>query len=34
MGNTKQKFFGRFWKSSKYIEEKYKEDLESILDTI
>ena len=32
MGNTKQKFFGRFWKSSKYIDEKYKEDLESILD--
>ena len=32
MGNTKQKFFGRFWKSSKYIEEKYKEDLENILE--
>ncbi len=32
MSNTKQKFFGRFWKSSKYIEDKYKEDLESILE--
>ena len=32
MGNTKQKLFGRFWKSSKYIEEDYKEDLESILE--
>ncbi|MFT7442273.1 MAG: outer membrane protein insertion porin family [Maribacter sp.] len=32
MSNTKRKFFGRFWKGSKYIEEKYKEDLESILD--
>lgn len=32
MSNTKQKFFGRFWKSSKYIEEEYQEDLESILD--
>ena len=32
MSNTKQKFFGRFWKSSKYIEEDYQEDLESILD--
>jgi outer membrane protein insertion porin family len=32
MSNTKQKFFGRFWKGSKYIEEEYQEDLESILD--
>ncbi|MGJ8743800.1 outer membrane protein assembly factor BamA [Polaribacter sp.] len=32
MKNTKEKFFGRFWKGSKYIEEKYEEDLESILD--
>ena len=32
MSNTKRKFFGRFWKGSKYIEEKYQEDLESILD--
>lgn len=32
MSNTKRKFFGRFWKGSKYIEEEYQEDLESILD--
>ncbi|MCI2229022.1 outer membrane protein assembly factor BamA [Polaribacter sp. MSW13] len=32
MSHTKQKFIGRFWKSSKYIEEDYEEDLESILD--
>ena len=32
MSNTKQKFFGRFWKTSKYIQDKYKEDLESILE--
>lgn len=32
MSNTKQKLFGRFWKGSKYIEEDYQEDLESILD--
>ncbi|WP_299012609.1 outer membrane protein assembly factor BamA [uncultured Polaribacter sp.] len=32
MKNTKKKFFGRFWKSSKYLEEEYQEDLESILD--
>jgi outer membrane protein insertion porin family len=32
MSNTKEKFLGRFWKSSKYIEDDYKEDLESILD--
>ena len=33
MGNTKRKFAGRFWKGSKYIDEKFKEDLVSILDT-
>ena len=32
MKNTKEKFLGRFWKGSKYIEEEYQEDLESILD--
>jgi len=32
MSNTKEKFLGRFWKGSKYIEEDYQEDLESILD--
>ena len=32
MSNTKRKFVGRFWKASKFIEEDYKEDLESILD--
>ncbi len=32
MKNTKRKFLGRFWKSSKYIEEDYRKDLESILD--
>lgn len=32
MKNTKRKFLGRFWKTSKYIEDDYKEDLESILD--
>jgi outer membrane protein insertion porin family len=32
MKNTKEKFFGRFWKGSKYIEEEYQEDLEAILD--
>lgn len=32
MSNTKQKLFGRFWKGSKYIEEDYQEDLESIID--
>ena len=31
MKNTKRKFFGRFWKGSKYIEDDYREDLESIL---
>lgn len=32
MKNTKRKFLGRFWKSSKYIEDDFKEDLESILE--
>ncbi|PQJ79547.1 outer membrane protein assembly factor BamA [Polaribacter porphyrae] len=32
MSNTKRKFIGRFWKASKYIEEDYQEDLETILD--
>ncbi len=30
--NTKQKFWGRFWKFSKYIEEDYKEDLHNLID--
>lgn len=33
MKNTRRRFPGRFWKTSKYIEEKYQEDLESILET-
>ena len=32
MKNTKQKFTGRFWKKSKYLENEYQEDLESLLD--
>ncbi|WP_075341808.1 outer membrane protein assembly factor BamA [Tenacibaculum agarivorans] len=32
MKNTKRKFLGRFWKSSKYIEDDFKEDLESVLE--
>ncbi|MCL7764271.1 outer membrane protein assembly factor BamA [Polaribacter sp. Z014] len=32
MKNTKEKIIGRFWKGSKYIEEDFQEDLESILD--
>ena len=32
MKNTKTKFLGRFWKASKYIEDDYNEDLESVLD--
>lgn len=32
MKNTKEKMIGRFWKASKYIEEDYQADLESILD--
>lgn len=31
MKNTKRKFFLRFLKRSKFIEEKYKEDLESVV---
>jgi outer membrane protein insertion porin family len=30
---TKKKFFGRFWKGSKYIEENFKEDQENLLNT-
>ncbi|MFC2110408.1 outer membrane protein assembly factor BamA [Bacteroidota bacterium] len=30
--NTKRKFWGRFWKFSKYIEEEYKEDLDNLID--
>ena len=33
MSNTRRKFLGRFWKGSKYIDDKFSEDLESILDT-
>ena len=33
MKNTKEKFIGRFWKGSKYIEEDYQEDLEEIIKT-
>ncbi|WGH75067.1 outer membrane protein assembly factor BamA [Tenacibaculum tangerinum] len=32
MKNTKRKVFGRFWKTSKYILNDYKEDLNSILE--
>ncbi|NER18142.1 outer membrane protein assembly factor BamA [Spongiivirga citrea] len=32
MKNTKKKFFGRFWKKSKFIEDDYKEDLVSVVD--
>lgn len=32
MKNTKQSFFGRFWKRSKYVEDEYKEDLNKIID--
>ena len=32
MKNTKTKFFGRFWKKSKFIEQDYKDDLNSILE--
>ena len=31
MKNTKVKLFGRFWKGSKFIKDKYKEDLVSIV---
>jgi len=30
--NTKRKFWGRFWKSSKYIKDKYNEDLENLIE--
>ena len=30
--NTKTKFFGRFWKKSKYIEDDYNEDLTTLID--
>jgi len=29
---TKQKFFGRFWKRSKYVKEDFKNDLENVID--
>jgi outer membrane protein insertion porin family len=32
MSNTKRQFFGRFWKSSKYIRNEYEEDLKSLVD--
>lgn len=32
MKNTKRKFFGRFWKKSKFIKDDYDEDLKSIVD--
>ncbi|MBL7472412.1 outer membrane protein assembly factor BamA [Robertkochia sediminum] len=31
MKNTKEKFFGRFWKKSKFIPEDYQEDLKGIV---
>ncbi len=30
--NTKRKFWGRFWKSSKYVKDKYDEDLENLIE--
>lgn len=30
---TKRKFFGRFWKRSKYVEENFKKDQENLLNT-
>lgn len=30
--DTKRKFWGRFWKTSKYIKDKYKDDLQNLLD--
>lgn len=30
--DTKRKFWGRFWKTSKYVKEKYKKDLQNLLD--
>ncbi len=32
MKKTKEKFFGRFWKASKYIQSDYENDLKSVLD--
>jgi outer membrane protein insertion porin family len=32
MSNTRRRFPGRFWKTSKYVDADFKEDLESILD--
>ncbi|GGG90956.1 outer membrane protein assembly factor BamA [Polaribacter pacificus] len=32
MSNTKERFFGRFWKASKYIEDSYRADLEAIIE--
>jgi len=32
MSNTKVKFPGRFWKGSKYVKDKYEEDLVNIID--
>jgi outer membrane protein insertion porin family len=32
MKNTKQEFFGRLWKGSKYIKSDYKDDLVSLVD--
>jgi outer membrane protein insertion porin family len=32
MKNTKEKVTGRFWKGSKYIEDKFEEDMQSVLD--
>jgi len=33
MKETKEKMFGRVWKTSKYIEADYKEDLKSVIST-
>ncbi|WP_224483938.1 outer membrane protein assembly factor BamA [Robertkochia aurantiaca] len=33
MKNTKEKFFGRFWKKSKFIPEDYETDLSALIDT-
>ena len=30
--NTKRKFFGRFWKKSKFIEDDYDQDLNNLID--
>lgn len=32
MKNTKRKFFGRFWKRSKYVSSDYAEDLENVIE--